>query len=83
MVALVLTIGLTAETIEGLVRVSVAEFEPFFHCKVSISGYVWYQKTVDTYLAKGDGPSKVLVETMQGVTAHASGRNITAPGGHG
>ena len=40
MVALVLTIGLTAETIEGLVRVRVAEFEPFFHCKVSISGYV-------------------------------------------
>ena len=36
---------------------------------------------MDTYLAKGDGPSKVLVETMQGVTAHASGKNITAPGG--
>ena len=35
---------------------------------------------MDTYLAKGDGPSKVLVETMQGVTAHASGKNITAPG---
>jgi hypothetical protein len=40
-----------------------------------------HQQTVDTYLAKGDGPSKVLVETMQGVTAHASGENITAPGG--
>ena len=39
------------------------------------------QQTVDTYLAKGNGPSKVLVETMQGVTAHTSGRNITAPGG--
>ena len=39
------------------------------------------EKTVDAYLAKGDGPSKVLVETMHGVTAHASGRNITAPGG--
>ena len=33
------------------------------------------------YLAKGNGPSKVLVETMHGVTAHASGGNITAPGG--
>ena len=32
-------------------------------------------------MAKGNGPSKVLVETMQGVTAHASGKNITAPGG--
>ena len=40
-----------------------------------------HQQTVDTYLAKGNGPSKVLVETMQGVTAHASGGNITAPGG--
>jgi predicted secreted hydrolase len=39
------------------------------------------QQTVDTYLAKGNGPSEVLVETMQGVTAHTSGRNITAPGG--
>src|SRR6478736_1872032 len=40
-----------------------------------------HEKSVDAYLAKGDGPSKVLVETMQGVTAHASGKNITAPGG--
>ena len=40
MVALVLTTGSTAETIEGSVRVRVAEFEPFFHCKVSSSGYV-------------------------------------------
>jgi predicted secreted hydrolase len=39
------------------------------------------QQTVDTYLAKGNGPSEVLVETMQGVTAHTSGENITAPGG--
>ena len=29
-----------------------------------------HEKSVDAYLAKGDGPSKVLVETMQGVTAH-------------
>jgi predicted secreted hydrolase len=40
-----------------------------------------HQHTVDAYLAKGNGPSKVLVETMNGVTAHASGKNITAPGG--
>ena len=40
-----------------------------------------HQKTVDAYLAKGDGPSKVLVETMKGVTAHASGKNISSPGG--
>ena len=40
-----------------------------------------HEKTVDAYLAKGDGPSKVLVETMQGVTAHASGKNITSPSG--
>jgi hypothetical protein len=40
-----------------------------------------HQQTVDTYLAKGNGPSKVLVETMEGVTAKASGKNITAPGG--
>ncbi|MDW0192123.1 MAG: hypothetical protein QOC37_09355, partial [Nitrososphaeraceae archaeon] len=33
------------------------------------------------YLAKGDGPSKVLVETMKGVTAQASGKNLTSPGG--
>jgi predicted secreted hydrolase len=39
------------------------------------------QQTVDAYLAKGDGPSKVLVETMKGVTAHASGKNITSPSG--
>ena len=40
-----------------------------------------HQHTVDAYLAKGNGRSKALVETMQGVTAHASGKNITAPGG--
>ena len=40
MVALVLTTGLSVETIEGLVRVRVTEFEPFFHCKLSIFGYV-------------------------------------------
>jgi hypothetical protein len=32
-------------------------------------------------LAKGNGPSEVLVETMQGVTARTSGENITAPDG--
>ena len=40
-----------------------------------------HQKTVDAYLAKGNGPSKVLVETMQGVTAHTSGKNFTSPSG--
>ena len=40
-----------------------------------------HQHTVDAYLAKGDGPSKVLVETMQGVTSHASGKNFTSPSG--
>ena len=40
MVALVLTTGSSATTIEGLVRVRVAVFEPFFHCKVSTSWYV-------------------------------------------
>ena len=40
-----------------------------------------HEHTVDAYLAKGDGPSKVLVETMQGVTAHASGKNFTSPSG--
>ena len=40
MVALVLTMVGGCATIEGLVRVRVAEFEPFFHCKVNISGYV-------------------------------------------
>jgi hypothetical protein len=40
-----------------------------------------HQQTQDTYLAKGNGPSEVLVETMQGVTAHTSGENITAPDG--
>ena len=40
-----------------------------------------HQPSNDIYLAKGNGPSKVLVETMHGVTAHASGGNITAPGG--
>lgn len=39
------------------------------------------QQTQDTYLARGNEPSKVLVETMQDVTAHASGKNITAPDG--
>lgn len=39
------------------------------------------QQTQAFYLAKGNGPSKVLVETMEGITAHASGGNITAPGG--
>ena len=39
------------------------------------------QQTQDTYLARGNGPSKVLVETMQDVTAHATGKNITAPDG--
>ena len=38
-------------------------------------------QTVDTYLAKGNGPSEVLVETMQGVTAHTSGKNFTSPSG--
>ena len=38
-----------------------------------------HQQTVNTYLAKGDGPSKVLVETMKGVTAHPSGKNLTSP----
>ena len=38
--ALVLTmVGGCAMSV-GLVRVRVAEFEPFFHCKVNISGYV-------------------------------------------
>ena len=40
-----------------------------------------HQHTVDAYLAKGNGPSKVLVETMQGVTAHTSGKNFTSPSG--
>jgi hypothetical protein len=39
------------------------------------------QPTGAFYMAKGNGPSKVLVETMKGLTAHASGGNITAPGG--
>ena len=39
-----------------------------------------HQPSEDIYLAKGNGRSKVLVETMHGVTAHASGGNITAPG---
>jgi len=33
-------------------------------------------------MAKGSGPSTVLAETMKGLTAHASGGNITAPEGH-
>ena len=40
MVALVLTMVGGCAMIEGSVRVRVAEFEPFFHCKVNISGYV-------------------------------------------
>ena len=40
-----------------------------------------HQKTVDAYLAKGNGLSEVLVETMQGVTAHTSGKNFTSPSG--
>ena len=36
---------------------------------------------MDAYLAKGNGPSEVLVETMQGVTAHTSGKNFTSPSG--
>ena len=40
-----------------------------------------HQKTVDAYLAKGNGPSEVLVETMHGVTVHTSGKNFTSPSG--
>ena len=40
-----------------------------------------HQKTVDAYLAKGNGPSEVLVETMKNVTAHTSGKNFTSPSG--
>ena len=40
-----------------------------------------HQQTQDIYLAKGNGPSKVLVESMQGVNAHTSGKSIPAPGG--
>jgi CrtC N-terminal lipocalin domain len=39
------------------------------------------QQTQDIYLAKGNGPSEVLVESMQNVNAYTSGKNITAPGG--
>jgi len=39
------------------------------------------QQTQDIYLAKGNGPSKVLVESMQDVKVSTSGKNITAPGG--
>ena len=39
------------------------------------------QPTGNFYMSKGSGPSKVLVETMKGLTAHASGGNITSPGG--
>jgi hypothetical protein len=42
-----------------------------------------HQQTQDMYLAKGNGPSEVLLETMQNVNAYASGKNITAaPGKH-
>ncbi len=40
-----------------------------------------HEKTVDAYLARGNGPSEVLVETMEGVTAHTSGKNYTSPSG--
>jgi hydroxyneurosporene synthase CrtC len=40
-----------------------------------------HQVTQDLYLAKGNGPSKVLVETMKNVHAYTSGTNITAPPG--
>jgi hypothetical protein len=40
-----------------------------------------HQPTQDLYLAKGNGPSKVLVETMKNVHAYTSGANITAPPG--
>jgi hypothetical protein len=33
------------------------------------------------YLARGNGPSEVVLETMQGVKVFTSGNNITAPGG--
>lgn len=39
------------------------------------------QPTQDFYLARGNGPSKVLVETMKGLTTIASG-SIPGPGGH-
>jgi len=42
-----------------------------------------HQQTQDLYLARGNGPSEALVETMQNVNAYASGKNITgAPGIH-
>ena len=40
-----------------------------------------HQQTQDLYLAKGNGPSKVLVETMKNVNATTLGKNITAPPG--
>jgi hypothetical protein len=40
-----------------------------------------HQQTQDIYLAKGNGPSKVLLETMKGVNTYTSGANITAPPG--
>src|SRR6476620_5982389 len=40
-----------------------------------------HQVTQDLYLAKGNGTSKVLVETMKNVHAYVSGTNITAPPG--
>ena len=33
-------------------------------------------------MAKGNGPSKVLAESIKDLTAHASGGNITAHRGH-
>ena len=66
MVALVLTTGSTAETIEGSVRVRVAEFEPFFHCKVSSSGYVCTPPggSCDSYFPD-------LVQFKHGMSSHA------------
>jgi hypothetical protein len=40
------------------------------------------QPTSGFYMAKGNGPSLVLAETMKDLTAHPSGGNISSPGGH-
>jgi CrtC N-terminal lipocalin domain len=40
-----------------------------------------HQQTQDMYLAKGNGPSKAVLETMQDVNATTSGKPILAPGG--
>jgi hypothetical protein len=54
----------------------------------TIDALVWngsaqyeHQQTQDIYLAKGNGPSRVLVESMQDVNASTSGKIFTAPGG--